>query len=158
MNGAQFDISSAFLILSIVSGAGAASLLVYATARARTRKITCLDVGVPIQLYDEDRSTRQGPSSFEEATLPHRNLTQCPNCFMIDQAGARFCIRCGIPMQSQIEHPVGNIGHVESQFSMQEGSSRVLGFSTWLDPETRLGVIIGIQKREPLQSINETRN
>ena len=158
MNWSQFDVSSAFLILSIVSSAGAASLLVYATARARARKITYLDVGVPIQLYDEDPSTRQGPSTFDEATLPNRNLTQCPNCFMIDQASARFCIRCGIPMQSQVERPVGNIRHGETQYSMQEGSRRVLGFSTWLDPETRLGVIIGIQKREPLQSINETRN
>ena len=156
MSLGQFDISSAFLILSIISGVGAASLLVYATARARTRKTTYLSLGVPIQLYDQDDHSRRGWNQFNEATLPNRNLTQCPSCFMIDHANARYCIRCGVPMQPQIELPMGDIRHVEARYPEQNGSTRMLGFSTWLDRETRLGVIIGIQKRGPLQSINET--
>ena len=155
MSLGEFDVSSAFLILSIISSGGAASLLVYATVRSRTRKVRYVSVGVPIQLYGEDNGSMQGQSSAREAGLHDENLTQCPKCFMIDHAEARFCIRCGIPMRRQVERPIGDFRYAETPHSIQEGSSRVLGFSTWLDPETRLGVIIGIQKREPLQYVNE---
>ena len=157
MNWGQFDISSAFLILSIISGVGAASLLVHATIRARRRKATHIGLEIPIQLLSENKIGGQGRHQGADATSPNRNLTQCPNCFMIDHASARFCIRCGIPMQQKVGLPIGDTSHVEAHYPMKEGSTRVLGFSTWLDPETRLGVIIGMQKRGPLQSINEFR-
>jgi hypothetical protein len=156
MNWGQFDITSAFLILSIISSAGAASLLVYATIRARTRKSTYIGLEFPIQLYRQNEVGGQGWLSGVDAASSKKKLSQCPNCLMVDHAGARFCIRCGIPMQREIASPIGDTSQVEAQYEMQDGSTRVFGLSTWLNPETRLGVIVGIQRRGPLQSINET--
>lgn len=158
MNWAQLDIGSTFLVLSVLAGAGAAALLLHAAARSRPRKATFIDSTLPVQLYSGSSADRRGPNLLDRVTLLNKNLVQCRNCSMIDYANARFCIRCGMPMQSQVEPLRGYIRDVEARYLAQDGSNRMVGLSIGLDPETRLGVIIGIQKREPPQSMNENRN
>jgi len=158
MNWAQPDVGSAFLILSVIAGAAAAALLLHAAARSRPRTTTYFDPTGSIQVYGESGGNARGPNLLDRVTLLNKNLTQCANCFSIDYANARFCIRCGLPMQPQIEPVRGNIRDVEARYLVRDGSNQMLGLSIGLDPETRLGVIIGLQKREHLESINENRN
>jgi hypothetical protein len=158
MTWPQLDIGSAFLILSVVAGAGAAALLLYETARARSHRARYLDPTSPIQLYSENGGNGREPNLLDRVNLLNRNLIQCPSCFNIDYANARFCIRCGMPMQSQVELPRSTIGDVEARYLVRDESNQMLGLSIRLDPETRLGVIVGLQRRQHPQSVNENGN
>ena len=158
MNWPPLDVGSAFLILSVVAGVAAAALLIQAAARSRSRTGTYLDPTGAIQLYHENSGNGQGLSLLDRVTLLNRNLTQCLNCHSIDHASARFCIRCGMPMQPQIEPVRGNIRDVEARYLVRDGSNQMLGLSIGLDSDTRLGVLIGLQKRERTVSINEDQD
>ena len=158
MNWPPLDVGSTFLILSVVAGVAAAALLIQAAARSRPRTATYFEPTGAIQLYRENGGNARGLNLLDRVTLLNRNLTQCLNCYSIDHASARFCIRCGMPMQPQIEPARGNIRDVEARYLVRDGSNQMLGLSIGLDSETRLGVLIGLQKRERTVSIDEDQD
>lgn len=46
----------------------------------------------------------------------------------------------------------------EARYLAQDESTRVYGLSMKVDPQTQIGVLIGIQNRELSQGINRTQN
>ncbi len=158
MNWPPLDVGSAFLILSVIAGVAAAALLIHAAARSRPRAATYFEPTGAIQLYGENRGNARGLNLLDRITLLNRDLSQCSNCYSIDHASARFCIRCGMPMQPQIEPARGNIRDVEARYLMRDCSNQMLGLSIGLDSETRLGVLIGLQKRKRTVSIDEDQD
>lgn len=158
MSWAQLATDSAFLILSILSGTGAAVVLLHGIAHSRPHNVSHSDPTLPSRLFNEPGSQRRRPSLLDRITLLNRNLIQCPRCLMIDSAHARFCIRCGTSMQSYGELPTDNMHSVEAQYLAQDESSRIFGLSMRIDPKTRIGVIIGIQNRAPPEQINEAKD
>jgi len=149
MTWAELATENAFLILSILSGTGAAAVLLHGIVRSKLHNVSHADPTLPLQL--------QRPSVLDRITLLNRNLIQCSRCFMIEFTGAKFCTRCGMPMQSSSGLLGSNMPSVETRY-LEDGPNRLFGLSMKLDPKTRVGVIIGIQSLETPEQINESQN
>jgi hypothetical protein len=156
MTWAPLTTESAFLLFSVLSGTGAAAILLRDILRSKRQKTPYGDL--PGQSRSQSGDRRQFSSLLDRITLLNRNLIQCSRCFTIEHAHARFCTRCGASMQSHENTPTYHAHNVEARYLAQDGASRVYGLSMNLDPQTRIGVLIGIQNRELPQSINRTRN
>jgi hypothetical protein len=157
MTWAPLTTQSAFLLLSVLCGTGAAAILLRDIARSRMRKTSRGDLALYDQPHAEVGGRGKLSNLLDRITLLNRNLIQCPSCFAIDHAHARFCTRCGTSMQSHEEMPTHNMHDVEARYLAQDESTRVYGVSMNVDPQTRIGVLIGIQNRELPQNINRTR-
>lgn len=149
---------SAFLLFSVLSGTGAAAILLRDILRSRRQRTPYGDLALPGQHHGELGNRRQWSSLLDRITLLNRNLSQCSRCFTIDHAHVRFCTRCGASMQSHEEISTYNPHDVEARYLAQDESTRVYGLSMNVDPQTRIGVLIGIQNRELPQSINRTQD
>jgi len=149
MTWAELATENAFLILSILSGTGAAAVLLHAIVRSKLHNVSHADPTLALQL--------QQPSVLDRITLLNRNLIQCSRCFMIEFRSARFCTRCGTPMQSPSGLLGSNMPSVETRY-LEDGPNRLFGLSMKLDPKTRVGVIIGIQSQETPERVNESQN
>lgn len=158
MNWAQLTAENAFLILSILSGTGAAAVLLQGIVRSKLRNVSQASPTLPGQLHSELANSQRRPSLLDRITLLNRNLIQCPKCFMIEYANARFCTRCAMPMQRSSELPQVSMQGVEAQYLLQDGPNRLFGLSMRLDPKTRIGIIIGIQNQETPERVNEAQN
>jgi len=156
MSWAPLTTESAFLVLSVISGTGAAAILLRGIVHSKLQRKPHDDLALSGQPRGQLGTSRQFPSLLDRITLLNRNLTQCPRCSTIEHAYARFCTRCGGSMQSFGEMPSYKVRDVEARYLAQDESTQVFGLSMRIDPKTRIGVIIGIQNREPEQ-INETQ-
>jgi hypothetical protein len=156
MSWAQLTAENAFLILSVFAGTGAAAVLLREIARSKLHNASHPDPTLAGQHFNELGNKRQVRNLLDRITLLNRNLIRCPRCFTIDFAHVRFCNRCGTMMQSHVETPTYNIHDVEARYLRQDESTRMFGLSMRVDSRTRIGVIIGIQNREPPEQINDT--
>ena len=155
MSWAPLTTESAFLVLSVLSGTGAAAILLRGIVRSKLQRGSHGDLALSSQFHREPGTGRQLPNLLDRITLLNRNLAQCPRCSTIEHAYARFCTRCGGSMQSVGEMPSYNVHDIEARYLAQDESTRVFGLSMKIDPKTRIGVIIGIQNRESPEQINE---
>ena len=153
MTWAQLTAENAFLILSALSGTAAAAVLVRHVVRSKLHNVSDPDAISPSQLPNEIVGKRKQPNLLDRITLLNRNLIQCRRCFTIDFAHARFCTRCGSSMQSYDEMP--NVHDIKTQYLTQDKSTQILGLTMKINPKTRIGLIIGVQNREPPEQINE---
>jgi hypothetical protein len=146
-----------FLVLSILSGAGAAAVLVYSALRSKLRNVTRADLMEATQLDIEPRSNKWRPNVLDRITLLNRNLIQCPRCLTIDSANIRYCCKCGMQMQvhAHSEFPRNDTQATVTQYVTQDGLTRVVGLSMRVDPKTRIGVIVGVQNQEPQEQLQE---
>jgi hypothetical protein len=158
MNWAQLITDNPFLILSIISGAVAATILLHSIMRSKLQNAPHPNSALPSVIGGGLGNSGHRPSVLDRITLLNRNLIQCPRCFTMDYAGARFCTRCGMPMQQNLELPRNGIQDVEVRHLAQDGSNQMLGLSMRLDSKTRIGVIIGIQNQELPEQVHETRD
>lgn len=157
MTWAQLTIEYIFIIVSVLSGTGAAAVLLYSIARSKQLNASHAYPTLPLQPHSELASRQQQPSALDRITLLNRNLTQCPRCLMIDHANARFCTRCGMPMQLPIGVPRSSMPSIETRY-LQDGPNRLFGVSMKVGPKTRVGVIVGIQNQDNPERINESHN
>lgn len=141
---AQLGIDSAFLLLSILSGTGAAAVLIRGILSSKLQNAANSNSTSLSELSD----SRWRPSILDRITLLNRNLAQCPRCFMIDSASIRFCSRCGLEIYGRSDLLRNDIQNIEVQHLTQNDSTHVIGLSMNIDPKTRVGVIIGVQNRE----------
>lgn len=155
MTWAQLATENAFLILSILSGTGAAAVLVRQILRSKLNNVSDPDPTLPVQLPNELGNKKKQPNLLDRITLLNRNLIQCPSCFTIDFAHARFCTRCGTSMQSYDEMPTHNVHDIKTRYLMQDKTTQMFGLSMNINPKTRIGLVIGVQNREPPEQINE---
>jgi hypothetical protein len=155
MTWAQLTAENAFLILSILSGTGAAAVLVRQIVRSKLHNVSDPDPASHTQLPNELMSKKKQPSLLDRITLLNRNLIQCPSCFTIDHAHIRFCTRCGTSMQSYDEMPTQNVHDIKIRPLTQDKSTQMFGLSMKINPKTRIGLIIGVQNREAPEQINE---
>jgi hypothetical protein len=158
MNWAQLVTDNPFLILSIVSGTVAGTILLHSIMRSKPHNASHPDSALPSVIGGGLGNSGHRPSVLDRITLLNRSLIQCPRCFTMDYAGARYCTRCGTPMQQNLELPRNGIRDVEARYLAQDGSKQMFGFSMKLDPRTRIGVIIGIQNRELPEQVHETQD
>jgi hypothetical protein len=158
MTWPQLTPDDALLILSILAGLGAAAVLLREILRLRLHNVSGTDLTLPGQPLGEFQNKKQQPSLLDRITLLNKNLIQCPRCFTFDFAHARFCARCGTLMGSRGEMSTSMVHDIEVRSLAQDESNRIFGFSMRIDPKTRIGVIIGIQNREPPEQINETHD
>ena len=157
MTLAELFTENPFLILSILSGAIAATILLYSIVCSRAHIPYYRNTMLPSVTGGELLSGGHRPSMLDRITLLNRNLIQCPRCFTMDYAGARYCIRCGMPIQQSLELPRSGIQDVEARYLTQDGSNQMFGISFRTDPRTRIGVIIGIQNRGVPEQVYEAR-
>jgi hypothetical protein len=157
MTWAQLTPDNAFLILSVLAGAGAVGVLLREILRSKLHNVSHPDPTMLGQHLNELENKKQQPSLLDKITLLNKNLIQCPRCFTFDFAHARFCTRCGTSIQSYGEMPTHNLQYAEARYLTQDESTRIFGLSMKIDPKTRIGVIIGIQNREAPEQISETR-
>jgi hypothetical protein len=61
-------------------------------------------------------------------------------------------------MQSHGELLTDNVHSVEAQYLAEDESTRIFGLSMRIDPKTRIGIIIGMQNRAPLEQVNKARD
>jgi hypothetical protein len=141
---AQLGVDSAFLLLSILSGTGAAALLIRGILSSKLQNTAGSSSTNLSKLADP----RWRPSILDKITLLNRNLAQCPRCFMIDSANIRFCSRCGMEIYGRSDLLRNEIHNIEVQHLTQDDSTHVIGLSMNIDPKTKVGVIIGVQNRE----------
>jgi len=153
MSWAPLATESVFLVFSVLSGTAAAVVLLRGIVRSKLHGASHSDLALPGQSYSEFANRRQLPGLLDRITLLNKNLIQCPRCSTIDHAHARFCTRCGTAMQTFNEMPTYNMRDVEVRCLTQDNSSRMIGVSMRIDPKTRIGVIIGIQKRESPEQV-----
>jgi hypothetical protein len=158
MTWPQLTPDDALLILSILAGLGAAAVLLREILGLRLHNVSGTDLTLPGQPLSEFQNKKQQPSLLDRITLLNKNLIQCPRCFTFDFAHARFCTRCGTLMGSCGEMSTSMVHDIEVRSLAQDESNRIFGFSMRIDPKTRIGVIIGIQNREPPEQINETHD
>jgi hypothetical protein len=158
MNWAPLTTQSVLLILSALSATGAAAILLRGVARSKLQKAprdSLTSSGQPrIELGSRGRLS----GLLDRITLLNKNLIQCPRCSTIDHAHARFCTRCGTSMQPQEEMSTYDVRDIEARYLAQDESTRVYGLSMKVDPQTQIGVLIGIQNRELSQSVNRIQN
>jgi hypothetical protein len=147
-----------FLILSVLAGTAAAAVLLREIVQPKLHNVSHNDPTLPSQPLNELKIKKQQPSLLDRITLLNKNLIQCPRCFTFDFAHARFCARCGTLMGSHGEMSTSNVHDIEVRNLAQDESTRTFGLSVRIDPKTRIGVIIGIQNREPPEQVNETRD
>jgi hypothetical protein len=158
MTWPQLTADNVLLILSVFAGTGAAAILLREILRSKLHKVSHTDPTLPSQSLNELENRKQQPSLLDRITLLNKNLIQCPRCFTFDFAHARFCTRCGTLMGSYGEMSTSNEQNVEVRNLAQDESTRTIGLSMRIDPKTRVGVIIGIQNRERLGQVNETKD
>jgi len=158
MTWPQLTPDDALLVLSILAGLGAAAVLLREILGLRLQNVPSTDLTLPIQPLNQLENKKQQPSLLDRITLLNKNLIQCPRCFSFDFANARFCIRCGTLMGSRGELSTSMVHDLEVRSLAQDESNRIFGFSMNIDPKTRIGVIVGIQNREPPEQITETHN
>ena len=153
MTWAQLGADSAFLILSILSGIGAALVLIRGILSSKPQN-TALSNSTSLS----ELNPRWRPGILDRITLLNRNLAQCPRCFMIDYANIRFCSRCGLEIYGRNDLVRDDIRNIEVHHLTQNDSTHVIGLSMNIDPRTKLGVIIGVQNREAPDMIKEAQS
>jgi hypothetical protein len=158
MTWAPLTTENAFLLFSVLSGTAAAAILLRDILRSKRQRTPYSDPGMPSQPRSEAGNRGQLSSLLDRITLLNRNLIQCSRCFTIDHAHTRFCTRCGASMQSHKNVSTYNAHEVEARYLVQDESTRVYGLSINVDPQTRIGVLVGIQNRELPQSISRTQS
>jgi len=158
MNWAPLTTQSVLLVLSALSATGAAAILLRGIVRSKLQKAPHDSLASAGQPHSELGS--KGPLSnlLDRITLLNKNLIQCPRCSTIDHAHARFCTRCGTSMQSHEEMSTYDVHNIEARYLAQDESTRVYGLSMKVDPQTQIGVLIGIQNRELPPGVNRTQN
>lgn len=161
MNWAPLTAQSVLLVLSALSAAGAAAIVLRGIVRSKLQKAP----HDSLALSGRPRSKGRLSRLLDRITLLNKNLIQCPRCSTIDHAHARFCTRCGTSMQSNEEMSTYNVHDIEARYLAQNESTRVYGLSIKVDPQTQIGVLIGIQNiqkniqnRELSQGVNRTQN
>jgi NADH pyrophosphatase NudC (nudix superfamily) len=132
MSLTDFISNNAALILSIVCAATAAVILLHETLKAATGN------AIPNQPTTRDLVSTQG--ILRAAALLNGNLAQCPTCSMIDHAYTRYCTRCGTPMQTQ---------NIQARYLGEYGATQMFGILTTPNPDTRIGILIGVQNTQP---------
>jgi hypothetical protein len=158
MSWAPLTTQSVLLVLSALSAIGAAAILLRGIVRSKLQKAPHDSLASSSQPRSELGSRSPLSSLLDRITLLNRNLIQCPRCSTIDHAHARFCIRCGTSMQSREGASTYDVHDIEARYLAQDESTRVYGLSMKVDPQTQIGVLIGIQNRELSQSVNRTQN
>ena len=158
MNWAPLTTQSVLLVLSALSATGAAAILLRGIVRSKLQKAPHDGLASFGQPRSELGSKGRLLSLLDRITLLNRNLIQCPRCYTIDHAHARFCTRCGTSMQLHEEMSTYDVHDVEARYLAQDESTRVYGLSMKVDPQTQIGVLIGIQNRELSQGVNRTQN
>jgi hypothetical protein len=150
-------IQSILLVLSALSAIGAAAILLRGIIRSKLQKPhdSLASSSQPrIELGNKGRLS----GLLDRITLLNKNLIQCPRCSTIDHAHARFCTRCGTSMQSHEEMSTYDVHDIEARYLAHDESTRVYGLSMKVDPQTQIGVLIGIQNRALSQGVNKTQN
>jgi hypothetical protein len=148
---------NAFLILSILSGAGAAAVLLYGIVGSKLRNVAYAGLTGASQQAIEPTRDGWRRSVLDRFTLSNRNMIQCPICQTIDFANIRFCCKCGAQMQAYSEFPTYGTQGIEAQYLTQDGLNRVVGLSVRVDPKTRIGIIVGVQSQEPYEQLQQTQ-
>ena len=157
MSWAPLTIQSILLVLSALSAIGAAAILLRGMVRSKLQKShdSLASSGQPhIELGSKGRLS----GLLDRITLLNKNLIQCPRCSTIDHAHARFCTRCGTSMQPYEGTLNYDVHDIEARYLAHDESTRVYGLSMKVDPQTQIGVLIGIQNRELSQGVNRTQN
>jgi hypothetical protein len=157
MTWAPFTIQSVLLVLSALSAAGAAAILLRGIVRSKLQKARA-SLASSGQPRSELGSKGRLSSLLDRITLLNKNLIQCPRCSTIDHAHARFCTRCGTSMQSHEEMSTYDVHDIEARYLAQDESNRVYGLSMKVDPQAQIGALIGMQNRELSQGVNRTQN
>ena len=157
MTWAPLTTQSVLLVLSALSATGAAAILLRGIVRSKLQKAHDI-LASSGQPRSELGSKGRLSSLLDRITLLNKNLIQCPRCSTIDHAHARFCTRCGTSMQSHEEMSTYDVHDIEARYLAQDESTRVYGLSMKVDPQTQIGVLIGIQNRELSQGVNRTQN
>ena len=137
-----------FLVFSILSGMGAAALLLRAILELKLGNSSQHN---QIALSGRGQEKKWRRTVFDRITLLNRNLIQCPGCFMIDFANIRFCSRCGMQMAPHSELSRSGTHDIQAQYLVRDGPTRIVGLSIRPDAKTRIGVIVGIQNEEAAQ-------
>ena len=158
MNWAPLTTQTVLLVLSALSATGAAAILLRGIVRSKLQKAPHDSLALSGQPRIELESKGRLSGLLDRITLLNKNLIQCPRCSTIDHAHARFCTRCGTSMQSHEEMSTYDVHDIEARYLAQDESTRVYGLSMKVDPQTQIGVLIGIQNRELSQGINRTQN
>jgi hypothetical protein len=158
MNWAPLTTQSVLLVLSALSATGAAAILLRGVIRSKLQKAPHDSLASSGQPRSELGNKGPLSSLLDRITLLNKNLIQCPRCSTIDHAHARFCTRCGTSMQSHEKMSTYDVHDIEARYLAQDESTRVYGLSMKVDPQTQIGVLIGIQNRELSQGVNRTQN
>jgi hypothetical protein len=158
MTWAPLATQSVLLVLSALSATGAAAILLRGIVRSKLQKALHDSLASSGQPRSELGSKGRLSSLLDRITLLNKNLIQCPRCSTIDHAHARFCTRCGTSMQSHEEMSTYDVHDIEARYLAQDESTRVYGLSMKVDPQTQIGVLIGIQNRELSQGANRAQN
>jgi len=146
MDLAQVFAENPFIIVSVLSGSAAAAVLLYAILRSKRR------VGLfsSAAEQNEPESSRWNGGSrrsvLDRITLLNRNLAQCPRCYRIEFANARFCSGCGTSMIDSAESLMPSPHELETHYATQNGPTRLVGISMKPDARTKIGVIISLQE------------
>jgi restriction endonuclease Mrr len=158
MTWAPLATQSVLLVLSALSATEAAAILLRGIVRSKLQKALHDSLASSGQPRSELGSKGRLSSLLDRITLLNKNLIQCPRCSTIDHAHARFCTRCGTSMQSHEEMSTYDVHDIEARYLAQDESTRVYGLSMKVDPQTQIGVLIGIQNRELSQGVNRAQN
>jgi hypothetical protein len=158
MTWAPITTESALLLFSVLAGTIAAVILVRDIVRSRPQRTSYGGLALPGQSYGEPGNRRQWSRVLDRVTLLNRNLIQCPRCSAIEHAYARFCTRCGTSMLSRGETLACDMPDVKARYYASDESTRVYALSMNVDPQTRIGVLIGIQNQGVPERIHATQN
>lgn len=151
MSLAELLTENPFLLLSIVSSALAAAVLLGGLLKSKLR-----NASNPDQVASSGEGNKWRRSVFDRITLLNRNLIQCPHCFMINFSNVRSCTRCGMQFTAHGEILGEHMDRI--QYLVRDGPTRVVGLSITPDAKTRIGVIVGIQNLEHPEEINSAQS
>ena len=157
MDLAQVFAENPFIIVSVLSGSAAAAVLLYAILRSKRR------VGLfsSAAEQNEPESSRWNGGSrrsvLDRITLLNRNLAQCPRCYRIEFANARFCSGCGTSMIDSAESLMPSPHELETHYATQNGPTRLVGISMKPDARTKIGVIISLQEDDSQTKIKHAQ-
>lgn len=149
MDWTQLFAENPFLIVSILSGTGAAAVLVGAILNSKRRSASLSSAAQSNGAHGELQNKRWQRTIFDRITLLNRNLIQCPRCFKIDFANVRFCTGCGMRIMPNAESFGGEPSGIVTHYAIQDEATRFVGISMKPNARTRIGVIVGLHDNEP---------
>jgi hypothetical protein len=119
--------TSVFIVTSLIFDVGAIAVLLYSLRKPNLKGLAGI--------------TRPGMPT--QSATPNSGLVMCPRCFRSEYPTARFCDRCGSPMQFPA-HMAG----VENRYTAPDELNSLLEL-TEENSRTRVGNPVSVQDQEP---------